>query len=123
MEKLLALPYNPNVKGPGTYFKEQEILAKQVSDLGIGDGVGITDGSKMAFATEAFLTSGHIATNIASINAQWEAKNTAEKARNPGTWENTQMSRFQTFYSNKLCRLYVHCDRGQAQEKAMSAQL
>ena len=85
--------------------------------------MGITDGSKMALAKEAFLTSGHVATNIATINAQWEAKNTAEKARNPGTWENTQMSRFQTFYGNELPRLYAHGDRGQAQEKALLAQL
>ena len=28
MTKLLELPYTPNKKGPGTYFKEQEILAK-----------------------------------------------------------------------------------------------
>ena len=91
MEKLLALPYNPNVKGPGTYFKEQEILAKQVSDLGIGGGVGVSEESLMALAKEAFLTSGHVATNIAATNVKWEAENKTARAANAETWESTQM--------------------------------
>ena len=54
--------------------------------------MGISDGLKVALATEAFLTSGHVATNIAATNAKWEVENTATRAANTGTWENTQMS-------------------------------
>ena len=77
----------------------------------------------MALAKEAFLTSGHVATNIAGANVKWEAENKTVKATNAETWESTQMSRFQTFYSNELQRLYAHGDRGQAQETEMAVLL
>ena len=46
--------------------------------------------SMIALAKEAFLTSGHLATNIAGINVKWETKNTAVRAATPVTWENLQ---------------------------------